>query len=229
MLYFKKIVLFFIFLSLFSCGKNEKNTEEDSAPAMEKNGIRSTNSDIEPKDTLFNTPEDSIRAVKESILRKQRYSKKKDKETNDRNTINPSEPNAAPTNKPVAKNVSIPSFVYIKKILKECKVGVPMTQKDLEDKYNIPKEAIGLVKSLTKISENEVDIKWKSTWLIEKVSDAKFKDGRMKMRFDKNKMYTSGGAIGIKYEKKTYTELVLIGRDAYIPSVKGYHWQIGKD
>jgi hypothetical protein len=49
------------------------------------------------------------------------------------------------------------------------------------------------------------------------------------MRFDKNKMYTSGGAIGIKHNKKTYTDLIIIGRNAYIPSVKGYHWQIGKD
>ena len=104
-----------------------------------------------------------------------------------------------------------------------------MTQKELETNYNIPKEGIQLVKSITKISQDELDIKWKSTWLLEKMSDAKFKDGRLKVRFDKNKMYTSGGAIAIKYEKKLYTDLYLIGRSAYIPTVKGYYWQIGKD
>jgi hypothetical protein len=104
-----------------------------------------------------------------------------------------------------------------------------MTQKELETNYNIPEEGIQLVKSLTKISENELDVKWKSTWFIEKMSDAKFKDGRLKVRFDKNKMYTSGNAIAIKYDKKMYTDLILIGRAAYIPTVKGFYWQIGKD
>lgn len=85
-----------------------------------------------------------------------------------------------------------------------------------------------LVKSVTKTAPDELDIKWKSTWLVEKISDAKFKDGKLKVRFDKNKMYASGGAIGIKYEKKMYTNLVLTGRAAYIPTVKGFYWQIGK-
>ena len=104
-----------------------------------------------------------------------------------------------------------------------------MTQEDLQANFNIPKEAIQIVKSVTKISDNELDIKWKSTWLIEKMSDAKFNDGRLKVRFEKNRMYTSGGAIGIKHEKKMYTDLYLIGRGAYIPTIKGYYWQIGEN
>lgn len=81
-----------------------------------------------------------------------------------------------------------------------------MTQEDLQRQFNIPKEAIQLVKTVTKISDNELDIKWKTTWLVEKMSDAKFNDGRLKVRFEKNRMYTLGGAIGIKYEKKMYTD-----------------------
>jgi hypothetical protein len=50
----------------------------------------------------------------------------------------------------------------------------------------------------------------------------------MKLKFEANKMYTSGKAIGIKYNKKIYTDLIIIGNNAYIPSVKGYHWKIGK-
>ncbi len=133
------------------------------------------------------------------------------------------------SNKPASNKTTLPSFIYIKKILNECKIGLPMTQKELKTNYNIPEEGIQLVKSITKISKNELDVKWKSTWLIEKMSNAKFKDGRLKVRFDKNKMYTSGGAIAIKYNKKLYTDLYLIGRSAYIPTVKGYYWQIGKN
>lgn len=47
-------------------------------------------------------------------------------------------------------------------------------------------------------------VKWESTWLLEKISDAKFKDGKLKMWFDKNKMYTSGSVIGIKHEKNVH-------------------------
>lgn len=225
MTFYQKILLLFIAISLYSCGKNDKNEEKNLKVNIEK-PIPQENTlgvDKKQKKSTFKTPEDSIIAVKESILRKQTYKKKKvEFKTTETST-------STITQKSVANTIVIPSFVYIKKILKECEIGVPMSQKDLEAKYDIPEEAIGLVKSLTKISENEVDIKWKSTWLIEKVSDAKFNDGRMKMHFENNKMYTSGQAIAIKYNRKTYSDLILIGRNAYIPSVKGYHWQIGKD
>jgi len=226
---YKNILLFFIVYSIYSCGKHEENKHDKHSSSFEKNTPQKTivNSELDKKNIVLNTKVDSIKAVKESILKKQNYKKKKGVVITD--SIATQKTESTNQVKTINKNKTIPSFVFIKKILKECEIGVPMTQKDLEANYNIPEEAIGLVKSLTKISENEVDIKWKSTWLIEKVSDAKFKDGRMKMRFDNNKMYTSGGAIAIKYEKKTYSDLILIGRNAYIPSVKGYHWQIGKD
>ena len=241
---FKILFSFIILATLFSCGKNQESEEHEleqkKEPNYEQN--QTPNQEIQKQDTLHLSPEDSIKAVKRSILRKQNFKKKKETETRAENetetetgadtgtaaTIEPNEDKPKETSKTTTVKKAVPSFVYIKKILSESEIGVIMTQKDLQSKFNIPKEAIQLVKSVTKISDNELDIQWKSTWLIEKMSDAKFNDGRLKVRFEKNKMYTSGGAIGIKYEKKMYTDLYLIGRAAYIPTVKGYYWQIGK-
>lgn len=228
MIHYKRLFLVFITFYLIGCGKNNETDKHQLKQSKEPN--QDINTISQKKDTVFETTEDSIKAVKESILSKQnsKYKKSKQTVTADGKVVELPETKAI-TNKPASKKTNVPSFVYIKKILNECKIGVPMTQKELETNYNIPEEGIQLVKSITKISENELDVKWKSTWLIEKISDAKFKDGRLKVRFDKNKMYTSGGAIAIKYEKKLYTDLYLIGRAAYIPTVKGYYWQIGKD
>ncbi|MBC7847865.1 MAG: hypothetical protein H7Y10_15400 [Flavobacterium sp.] len=230
---YKKIFLFLIIFSVISCGKNKENEEHELEQKNEPHYEQETTAAPDPQknEITYESPEDSIRAVKNSILRKQNIKKKeqteKNTETSDDKSMETSE-TTIPSDKPTIKKAKAPSFVYIKKILHECQIGVPMTQKDLQANYNIPEEAIQLVKSVTKISENELDIKWKSTWLIEKMSDAKFNDGILKVRFEKNKMYTSGGAISIKYEKKMYTDLYLIGRSAYIPTVKGYYWQIGK-
>lgn len=228
---YKRTLLFLIVFSLISCGKNketeEHELEQKKEPSYEQN--IGTNPEPQKKDTVYETPEDSTKAIKQSIFREKKYKKKeihaltKDSITE---IITEIENSSA---KPESKKTKKPSFVYIKKILNECETGVTMTQEDLESKFNIPKEAMKLVKSVTKIASNELDIKWKSTWLVEKISDAKFKDGRLKVRFENNKMYTSGGAISIKYEKKIYSDLILIGRAAYIPTVKGFYWQIGKD
>jgi len=230
MKYYKKTLLFLLVLSLISCGKNKENEEHELEQSKQPQYEQKTtvNPESQKKESTFETPDDSLKATKESVLRKQNYKKKKQTVTSANKLIEPPKTKPIAT-KPETKKVAIPSFVYIKKILDECKIGVPMTQKELQTNYNIPEEGIQLVKSLTKISSNELDVKWKSTWLIEKMSDAKFKDGRLKVRFEKNKMYTSGNAIAIKYEKKMYTDLILIGRSAYIPTVKGFYWQIGKD
>ena len=127
-----------------------------------------------------------------------------------------------------ANSDNLMTFVNLKKILSNSEIGETFTQKELTQNFQIPKEAVKIVKSITKIAEDEIAVKWKSTWLLEKVSDAKFKDGSMKIAFRSNKLYTSGTAIGIKYEKKIYNNLVIIGKSAYIPTVKGYSWQIGK-
>jgi hypothetical protein len=230
MKYYKKTLLFLLVFSIISCGKNKENEEHELEQSkqphyQQKNTV---NTESQKKESTFETPDDSLKATKESVLRKQNFKKKKQTVTSAGKLIETPKTKTIAT-KPETKKVEMPSFVYIKKILDECKIGVPMTQKELQTNYNIPEEGIQLVKSLTKISENELDVKWKSTWLIEKMSDAKFKDGRLKVRFEKNKMYTSGNAIAIKYEKKMYTDLILIGRSAYIPTVKGFYWQIGKD
>lgn len=126
----------------------------------------------------------------------------------------------------VEKNLM--SIVNLKKILSNSEIGETFTQKELTQNFQIPKEAVKIVKSITKTAEDEIAVKWKSTWLLEKVSDAKFRDGFVKIAFRSNKLYTSGTAIGIKYEKKIYNNLIIIGSSAYIPNVKGYSWQIGK-
>ncbi|MRX66757.1 hypothetical protein GJU42_02125 [Flavobacterium resistens] len=125
-------------------------------------------------------------------------------------------------------NDKLLNFVNIRKILNNCKMGQTMTQEQLTQNFEIPEEAVKLVKSVTKTAENELSVKWKSTWLVEKVSDAELEDGKMKVKFKANKMYMSGNAIGIKYNRKIYNNLVIVGRSAYIPSVKGYSWQIGR-
>ncbi|WDF64092.1 hypothetical protein [Flavobacterium sp. KACC 22763] len=125
-------------------------------------------------------------------------------------------------------NDKLLNFINIRKILDNCKMGQTMTQKELTQNFEIPEEAVKLVKSVTKTAENELSVKWKSTWLVEKVSDAELEDGKMKVKFKANKMYMSGNAIGIKYNRKIYTNLIIIGRSAYIPTVKGYSWQIGR-
>jgi len=126
------------------------------------------------------------------------------------------------------ENKSLMSFDNLKKIITLSKIGQTLDRKELTENFEIPSEAVKLIKSITKTSEDEIAIKWRSTWLVEKISDAKFKDGLMKITFKANKLYTSGTAIGIKYDKKIHNELVIIGRSAYIPGVKGYSWQIGK-
>lgn len=125
-------------------------------------------------------------------------------------------------------NKTLMTFVNLRKILYGSKIGQTLTQEQLTQRFEIPEEAVKLVKSITKTDDDEIAVKWRSTWLVEKISDAKFKDGLMKITFKANKLYTSGTAIGIKYDKKIYNELVIIGRSAYIPGVKGYKWQIGK-
>jgi hypothetical protein len=227
MIYYKKIFIALLFLSIVSCGKNDKNSEAPTVNTEQKTEQETAiKPDLQERDSIYESVSDSIRATKESVLRKSNYKRKSTAKINtDGKVIETTETSTTP-GKPQPQKTTIPSFVYLKKILKKCKTGVPMTQKELQTNFDIPEEAIRIVKSVTKISDNELDIKWKSTWLVEKMSDAKFKDGRLKVRFDKNKMYTSGNAIGIKHEKTTYTDLILIGRSAYIPTVKGFYWEI---
>jgi hypothetical protein len=89
------------------------------------------------------------------------------------------------------------------------------------------KEVVKLVKSVTKTAQMKSKLNGIQRGLLKKYLMLNFKTA-IKVVFKENKLYTSGNAIGIKYNKKIYNNLVIIGRSVYIPTVKGYSWQIGK-
>jgi hypothetical protein len=202
--YFSALLLFFF----ISCSKNAK-----------KQIIEATDGISNKIETISASAVETVKAYKNSIV---------DKITK---TEIVSE-NAETTNDSIiekeTENEKFLGITYFKKILSDCKTGETLTQKELIEDHNIPADGIKIIKSITKTADDEIEVKWKSTWFIEQISDAKFTDAKMKLKFEANKMYTSGKAIGIKYNKKIYTDLIIIGNKAYIPSVKGYHWKIGK-
>ncbi|TDO78012.1 hypothetical protein EV143_103253 [Flavobacterium chryseum] len=183
-----------------------------------------------PKKTLKTTSLDTVAITND--LKKMNSHKKNNFIAKDEIPVIPQIQNDTPVNNTLdlseEGNKTLMTFANLRKILSGSKIGETLTQKQLTQNFEIPEEAVKIVKSITKTAEDEIAVKWRSTWFIEKVSDAKFKDGLMKIRFKANKLYTSGSAIGIKHDKRIYHELVIIGRSAYIPGVKGYSWQIGK-
>ena len=240
MTHYKRILLAsMITLSVISCGKNKVENDLDSNnEPQEQNdtsGATLQKKDTTDTDTIVNESE-----TKGSVLSESKFTRNPDEPVEVESTTEviseseaPSTPTTSKTNSATtsttAKKVSAPSNYTIQKILNGCEIGETLSQDDLSKHLEIPKDAIKLVKSITKISEDEIDVKWNSTWAVEKLSDAKFKDGIIKARFVNNSVYISGGAIGIKYDRKIYTDLVVTGRKAHIPSVKGYYWKIGKD
>ena len=215
--------------------ENESNSASDEEQNVAKNTTEI--STIENKDSIDANATADQSETKGSILSEPNFTKKTNEglENEAGNIKKPqgitdNKESASPTTtKTETKKAIAPSNFTIQKILNGCKTGETLTQEELSKNLDIPKDAIKLVKSITKISENEIDVKWNSTWAVEKISDAKFKDGRLKVRFENNKMYTSGNAIGIKYKRKIYTDLVVYGRAARIPSVRGFYWKIGRD
>ena len=186
------------------------------------------------KEQLIETTEqvtDQVKTVSKSTLEtitdyKNSISQKIKKST----AVTP-ESNETPKDSLTEKDLTKEKFLgitYFRDFLSECKIGETITQEKLIENHNIPADGIRLIKSITKTAEDEIEIKWKSTWLVERISDAKFTNAKMKIRFESNKIYTSGKAIGIRYNRKTYTDLIIIGNSAYIPTVKGFHWKIGK-
>ncbi len=107
------------------------------------------------------------------------------------------------------------------------KTGQTMTKEQLMASNKLPTDALKTVKSITKVSENELAIKWKSKWMLEKISDVRLKDDKIKIQLKNGLVYTSGDAIGIECDDKVYTNLTIKGDKAYIPSIKGYSWKIG--
>lgn len=221
-------ILFFLIACLFtSCTKNEKKQPKKEV-IYPVNKLKPVSQKVSKKTNLdtiavitdlrkkTSTDPKNIFPVKENIhIIPQTYSPQLSSEK---------------TNVDIRKrtNENLMTFVNLRKILSLTKIGQTLTQDELTENFKIPEDAVKLVKTVTKTAENELAVKWQSTWFVEKVSDAELEDGRMKVIFKSNKMYTSGKAIGIKYNKKIYNNLVIIGRSAYIPSVKGYSWQIGR-
>lgn len=218
------IVLFFISCFFYCCNSDEKKLP---------------NKKVQPVSLLKPAPEKTSDPVTSEItVAKERENDASPKSKKNFTVTKP----IVTTEIPVAKtaeeepevnskeeeNKTFMNFVNLRKILSGTKIGQTMSQKDLTQNFQIPEEAVKLVKSVTRTAHDELAVKWRSTWLVEKVSDAKLEDGKMKIRFEANKLFMSGKAVGIKYNRRIYNDLIIIGHSAYIPTVKGYHWQIGK-
>jgi len=221
------ILLFLINLFFISCGNDDKKQPEKEV-IYPVNKLKPVSEKIFKKSSV-----DTIEITKElqkntNKGRKTAFYVKKEIEI--KPVLDDSEETAKskPLDESSDANKSLMSFVNLHKILTRSRIGETLTQKQLTQNFEIPEEALKLVKSITKTADDEIAVKWHKTWLVEKISDAKFKDGLMKITFKANKLYTSGTAIGIKYDKKIHNELIIIGRSAYIPGVKGYKWQIGR-
>lgn len=219
---------FYLFISLSilfsSCGRNEpkiENTPPTIKPTISTNSNQNSNNSVSKiVDTLSSIENPKTIFLQLQTAKSKKHTIKKAKER--------SQPKSNTTKPEAVVSNHFESFVYFREMLAYTKNGTTLTQKELTQYDEVPKDVIKMIKSITKVSDNAIVIKWHSTWFVEKVSDAKFSDASLKFRFDKNKMYTSGKAIGIKYNKKMYNDLIIIGNSAYIPTVKGFHWQIGK-
>ncbi|MBW4359504.1 hypothetical protein [Flavobacterium taihuense] len=215
-----KIILSFLFLTtLISCGRNEPEEKKEKEIILSET-TKSFTKKVETGKTDTDTASDSgLAAAIENQI----------------STSNPSRKNniADQKNEPI---ITVPNTKEVQKVinsplrnlLNNGQLGKSYTKKELIENYKFPKEAVDLIKQVTYVGPNKLYFKWGSTWLVEKVSDAEFENDTLIFTFKQNKTHVSGGAIGIKYNKKIYTDLVLNNGSAYIPSVKGYHWEINK-
>jgi hypothetical protein len=231
-----KIIFSFIFLaSLISCGKNEPEKKREietnytqtsnittATPDKKTENIES-NTETENTETE-DTDNDSgfAAAIQRQIPNSKISNKSTQKNSNNQDQIVVTIP--TPTAEKVEAIVNTP----LRNLLRQAQVGKSYSKRELIEEYKFPKEAVDLIKHVTCVGPNKLYFNWGPTWLVEKVSDAEFENDTMIFTFKKNKTYVSGGAIGIKYNKKIYTELILNNGSAYIPSVKGYHWEINK-
>ena len=214
---FKKFTSFtlftFLLISFLNCGKNEKKTDSSYEKIQTVEKDNNSSLIIEEKVENSTTQKiDSKITKKEPVL---------------------AAPEPIPTlRKTESKSVAIPKnhkiYTNLSAILNAIQVGQTVTKEELIKQNKLPKDASSIIKSVKKTAENELYIEWKSTWLVEKVSDVKLNDDKIKVEFKDNIVYTSGPAIGIKYDGKIYTDLIIKGDRAYIPSVKEYSWRIGK-
>jgi hypothetical protein len=219
MKHYKIIFMISILIPLASCGKNEQKIKKSNPT----NTVLPKESIVPNKintDTVTLTNKDSLPEIE---IQKPIPTKKINNPTPTKAKIK-----TLTLKEPLKEEDLFDPYANFKKMLSNTKIGEIITQKELTETHHLPEEGVKLIKSIVKLSKDEIAIQWKSTWMIEKISDAKFKDSKLKIKFDKNQMYTSGDAIGIKYNKKIYTDLIIKSGSAYIPTVKGYYWQIGK-
>src|SRR3954463_4032301 len=106
MITYKRIFLFLVIFNLISCGRNKENEEHELEQQKEPNYEQqnTTTHELQKKDTIYETPEDSIKAVKNSILRKQKFKRKEQTETTD-NSIEIPETSTTPVPTTTAKKV----------------------------------------------------------------------------------------------------------------------------
>jgi hypothetical protein len=231
---------FILLASLIGCGRNEpEEKEEIETNYTQTSNIKldntttntdntETESNPETQSTEINeTDLDSDSGLAEAIHRQMPNSETSNNENSQSNNTNQDQIQVT-ISTPTSKNAEAIVNTPLRNLLRSAQVGKSYTKKELIEQYKFPKEAVDLIKQVTCVGPNKLYFKWGSTWLVEKVSDAKFENDTMVFTFKKNKTYVSGGAIGIKYNKKIYTELMLNNGSAYIPTVKGYHWEINK-
>lgn len=218
MKYFKILFLFLFITAIISCGgKNDfkENNKKKAETAGTSKVVSDTLDTKSTKDTTtVNSTEDNSNTSNSSL---------NNTKAPDKNNIN-----KKTTFSTAAKKAEIVINSPLRNLLKEAQIGKTYSQKELIEQYKFPKEAVDLIKHVTYVGSNKLYFKWGKTWIVEKVSDAEFENDTMIITFKQNKTYVSGGAIGIKYNKKIYTDLILNNGSAYIPTVKGYHWDIGK-
>ncbi|HEU4789197.1 MAG TPA: hypothetical protein VFS71_05895 [Flavobacterium sp.] len=233
-----KIIFSFIFLaSLISCGKNGSEEKEEietnytqtsnistAIPIINTvNGESNTNTLTSGSEETDVDSDSGLSAAIQRQIPNSRTSKYRNTQNN-----STTQEQIILSNTPTEKNAEIIVDTPLRNLLRKGQVGKSYSKRELIEEYKFPKEAVDLVKHVTCVGPNKLYFNWGSTWLVEKVSDAEFQNDTMIFTFKKNKTYVSGGAIGIKYNKKIYTELILNNGAAYIPTVKGYHWDINK-
>jgi hypothetical protein len=218
---FKIIFSFLLLTTLISCGRNEpeekieKATNLSEVPKVVPKTIEVEKTDIGADSGLAAAFENQISTSNTS-------------KTPSSQNINFDKKNEKTVTKPAEKQAETIINSPLRNLLSNGQLGKSYSKKELIEEYKFPKEAVDLIKQVTYVGTNKLYFKWGSTWLVEKVSDAEFENDTLIFTFKQNKTYVSGGAIGIKYNKKVYTELILNKGTAYIPTVKGYHWDIGK-
>jgi hypothetical protein len=223
MKYYKLTYITILITLFYSCNKPPKKGLENNNEIVSKTKNEQKNNIITKRiDTVKNLFPESNNCIQNS------FSNQKQKSIPNFKTISEEKNDNSPKNIENTNNLNNDFFLVLKEILKITKTGETITKKQLIKTHNIPKNAIKLIKSITKLTEDEMYIKWDSTWWIESISDARFKNDKIKLKFHKNVLLTSGNAIGIKYQKKIYNNLIIKNKKAYITSVKGFSWKIGK-